>query len=98
VEWAGAAAAHVSYRDETSGTVKYATNAGGAWQTSHLFEVGPGSGSSDLATDASDNVHIVYSCGTDHTLRYSLIPAAPWQYGGRAASPPGQPSLRGPGG
>ncbi|MFH0791036.1 MAG: choice-of-anchor U domain-containing protein [Candidatus Omnitrophota bacterium] len=67
--------AHVSYTNYDTGwgnlNLKYATNTSGSWVTTTVDSSGYIVGSTSIAIDSSNNVHISYYSYGDHGLKYA---------------------------
>ena len=55
---------HISYYDETTKNLMYATNEGGSWSTKTVDSRTDVGVASSIAVDSNDNVHIVYTVMT----------------------------------
>lgn len=69
--------AHVSYSSLDNGSLKYATNAKGVWETCFVDdETGM---CTSIAVDSKDGIHISYSGPTGSTLEYATNKSGVWE-------------------
>ncbi|MBI5664350.1 MAG: thrombospondin type 3 repeat-containing protein [Nitrospirae bacterium] len=68
--------AHISYYDSANNTLKYATNASGAWITATIDFIGGSFGEySSIAIDSNNKVHISYY---NYSLKYATNTSGSW--------------------
>ncbi len=73
--------AHISYYDDTSGSLKYATNASGTWVITTVDSVVLSEHANEgnsIALDSADKVHISYHDGVNEVLKYATNASGAW--------------------
>lgn len=68
----------MSYYQSSSANLRYATNAGGAWQATTIDSGGDVGKFSSLAVDENDKVHISYYDATNAGLKYATNAPGGW--------------------
>ena len=71
---------HISYRDNYTPALKYATNASGSWETSTIDSADWGGGFTSIAIDSNNKVHISYCDSTpNYDLKYATNASGAWE-------------------
>ncbi len=71
-------AAHVSYYEQATATLRYATNASGAWSFATVDDDGDVGRSNAIALDSADAPRIVYHDASNQRLKLAQLDAGLW--------------------
>jgi len=70
--------AYISYKDNSNGDVKFATNASGSWVTQTVESTGTVGSYTSLALDGSNNAYISYRDDFNANLKYATNASGSW--------------------
>ncbi|MGA1823845.1 MAG: hypothetical protein ACMUIP_04205 [bacterium] len=70
---------HIAYYDSSNGSLKYATNTYGLWQTVTIDDEGSVGTYASLAVDSLNKVHIAYYDSLNGNLKYATNRSGSWQ-------------------
>jgi hypothetical protein len=69
---------HISYYNDSTDDLKYATNSSGSWVAETVDSTGTVGQYTSIAIDSLDNLHISYFDGTNNDLKYATGTSGSW--------------------